>query len=79
MTPSSDIPRFQDYPLFVRDVSKLLGYHPQYVRYLAKKGTIPGVKICGQWRFSEAELQEHLIAFENSPATKIKPSGDLLT
>lgn len=79
MTSSSDEPRFQDYPLFVRDVSKLLGYHPQYVRYLAKKGSIPGVKICGQWRFSEAELRAHLISFENSPAVKVKGNPDLLS
>jgi len=72
MTSNSDEPRFSDYPLYVPDVAKLLRFHPQYVRFLAKKGKIPGVKICGQWRFSETELRQHLISFENSPATHIK-------
>lgn len=71
MTDSSE-PRFEDYPLYVADVAKMLNFHPQYVRFLAKKGKIPGVKICGQWRFSEAELQQHLISYENSPVTHVK-------
>lgn len=79
MTQESAEPRFSDYPLYVRDVAKLLSFHEQYVRFLVKKGRIPGVKICGQWRFSESELREHLISFENSPATKVKPGSDLLS
>lgn len=65
-------PRFQDYPLYVADVAKLLDFHPQYVRYMAKKGAIPAVKIGGQWRFSEKELRESLISSENSPRVKLK-------
>lgn len=78
MTQQTDEPRFSDYPLYVADVAKMLNFHPQYVRYLAKAGKIPGVKICGQWRFSESELKEHLISFENSPAAKLKksPAGE---
>lgn len=79
MAQESAEPRFSDYPLYVADVAKLLNFHSQYVRFLAKKGKIPAVKIMGQWRFSETELREHLISFENSPATKIKQSGDLLS
>ena len=65
-------PNFSDYPLRVSDVAEMLGFHIQYVRFLAKKGRIPGVKVCGSWRFSESELKEHLISFENSPVAHIK-------
>lgn len=76
------VPEFSDYPLRVRDVAGMLSFHPQYVRWLAKHGKIPGVKVCGSWRFSKKELQEHLISYENSPATaQIKTEGteDLLS
>lgn len=69
-------PKFEDYPLRIKDVAALLGHHVQYVRFLAKKGRIPGVKILGSWRFSESELREHLISFENSPVTHIKQEVD---
>ena len=73
-------PSFEDYPLRINDVAKLLGFHAQYCRWLAKQGKIPGVKVCGSWRFSKTELQEHLISFENSPAAAIKPeNNDLLS
>lgn len=75
----SHAPEFSDYPLRVSDVAKLLSFHPQYVRWLAKQGRIPGVKICGSWRFSKQELQEHLISYENSPATMPKTGDDLLS
>ena len=79
MSQFSDEPRFQDYPLKVGDVAKLIGYHPQYVRFLAKQGKIPCVKIAGRWRFSESELKAHLFSFENSPVIHAKNNKDILS
>ena len=56
-----------DYPLSTADVAKMLGYHPQYVRELASKGKIPGIKVLKLWRFNEIEISKHFgIGIEES-------------
>ena len=52
----SQIQNFQDYNLRVPQVAKLLGYHEQYVRYLAVHGKIPALKRGRLWLFSETEI-----------------------
>lgn len=49
-----------EYTMTCEDVAKRLGYHVQYVRALAKAGTIPAIKRIRAWRFSEKELYKWL-------------------
>jgi len=51
-------PKFRDYNLRVPAVAKLLGYHEQYVRYLAVHGKLPAMKRGRLWLFSESEIME---------------------
>lgn len=44
------------YNLTTEDVATRLGYHVQYLRFLASEGKIPAVKRGRAWRFSEAEI-----------------------
>jgi len=50
--------KFQDYNLRVPDVARLLGYHEQYVRFLAVHGKLPAIKRGRLWLFSETEILE---------------------
>lgn len=50
--------KFQDYNLRVPDVARLLGYHEQYVRFLAVHGRLPAIKRGRLWLFSETEILE---------------------
>lgn len=52
------ISKFQDYNLRVPDVARLLGYHEQYVRFLAVHDKIPAIKRGRLWLFSESEIME---------------------
>lgn len=51
---------FTDYKLRVPDVARLLGYHEQYVRFLATHGRLPAIKRGRLWLFSEAEIFDRL-------------------
>ncbi len=50
--------KFQDYNLRVPDVARLLGYHEQYVRFLAVHNRLPAIKRGRLWLFSETEILE---------------------
>ncbi len=50
----------KDYNLEVADVAEMLGYHPQYIRILAKNGKIPALKRFHKWLFVEQEIIEFL-------------------
>lgn len=50
------------YNLTCDDIARKLGYHPQYVRYLASHGKLPGIKRIRQWLFNEQEVLEFLRA-----------------
>lgn len=52
--------KFQDYNLRISDVAKLLGYHEQYVRYMASQGKLPGIKRGRIWLFNESEIFEKI-------------------
>ena len=49
-----------NYTLTTEDVAEALGYHVQYVRFLASEGKIPAVKRGRAWRFSKAEIEAWL-------------------
>ena len=52
------------YDLNVVQTAGLLGYHPQTVRDLARKGAIPGFKRRHAWYFCKEEIEE-LLAFQS--------------
>ncbi len=52
------VSKFQDYNLRIPDVAKLLGYHEQYVRFMAAQGKLPGIKRGRIWLFNESEIFE---------------------
>jgi excisionase family DNA binding protein len=49
------------YDLNVFETAELLGYHPQTVRDLARKGELPALKRRHAWYFNKAEI-ENLIS-----------------
>ena len=56
--PVNVVSKFQDYNLRIPDVAKLLGYHEQYVRFMAAQGKLPGIKRGRIWLFNESEIFE---------------------
>ena len=42
--------------LAIAEVSDLLGFHEVALRNWVRAGTLPAVRIAGQWRFDPAEL-----------------------
>lgn len=46
------------YTLDSADIAKKLGYHVQYVRFLAAGGKIPALKRGRKWLFNEQEVLE---------------------
>jgi len=40
------------------EAAAFLGYHPEYVRRLARQGKIPAVRVRREWRFYLTALQE---------------------
>lgn len=44
----------------VRDLAAILNTHPDTVRRLTRKGTIPGFKLGGVWRYFPSKVTEAL-------------------
>jgi len=63
----------EDYTLTCQDVAEKLGYHVQYVRYIASKGKIPAIKRGRLWLFSEREILEY---YKNKTKEAISSDGD---
>ena len=55
----------ESYNLDTKEAGELLGYHPQYIRILTRKGQLPALKRYRQWFFCERELKENLGKFAN--------------
>lgn len=51
---------FIEYKSTVQDIADLLGYHPQYVRILARKGSLPAMKRGRKWIFCKEELLDRV-------------------
>ncbi|NLO07405.1 MAG: helix-turn-helix domain-containing protein [candidate division WS1 bacterium] len=52
----------QDEVMNVEEVADLLGFHPEYVREMARTGRIPGVKVGRKWRFVREQVIDWLKA-----------------
>lgn len=48
-----------NYTLTTFQIAKMLGYHVQYVRFLASEGQIPALKRGREWKFNEQEVLAH--------------------
>jgi excisionase family DNA binding protein len=46
--------------LLVREVAERLRVHPRTVTVWLRGGTLPGIRLAGQWRVSEKDLAEFL-------------------
>lgn len=55
----------------VQQVADKFEVHPNYVRKLAKKGTLPARKIGNEWRFTEEDLQKFLEGAKVNPSTNL--------
>lgn len=51
-----------DEVLDIEQVADLLGFHPEYVRRMARAGKVPAVKIGRRWRFVRGQLIDWLKA-----------------
>lgn len=49
-----------DYSLDTKSIAHKLGFHVQYVRFLAIRGKLPALKRGRHWRFNEAEVLAYL-------------------
>lgn len=60
--------------------AKLLDYHPQTVRDLARKGVIPGIKRRQKWFFDPQRVQDWFHSLDNGTGNgndKAQKIGDL--
>lgn len=46
--------------LTVEEVAERLRLHPETVRRMLRRGELPGKRLLGQWRISEAELRDYM-------------------
>jgi len=58
LTKKKDQGVFDRYNLNSVELAQKLGYHPQYVRYLASMGRLPAIKRGRMWMFCEDEVFE---------------------
>lgn len=58
------------------EAADLSGYHPEYVRRLAKAGKIGAVKKGRDWWIDRDKLHEYLDAIEGLGSKKFDPRGN---
>ena len=63
--------------LTVRDVARHLSVDEKTVYRLTQRGSLPGFKVAGTWRFKRADL-EAWIEMQKEAATKQSPLDDQL-
>lgn len=62
----------EKYNTTTEEIAKILGYHIQYVRFLAASGKLPAVKRGRAWRFDQAEV----LAFLKQQTSKATNGAD---
>lgn len=65
------------YNLDTKMLAEKLGYHLQYVRFLASTGALPAVKRGRAWRFNGDEVLKHLKKETNAKSGSGKGSSVL--
>lgn len=66
----------EDYNFDTYQIAKVLGYHPQYVRFLASSGKIPCIKRGRAWMFSETEILNYLKLKTEEATNAPRPATD---
>jgi len=54
--------------LDTREAAEFLGWHPEYVRRLSRRGAIPAIRLRRQWRFYLSTLKEWVASGCPSPS-----------
>lgn len=65
------------YDLNVLQTAELLGYHPQTVRDLARKGELPALKRRHAWFFNKAEIENLIAKTSQEYVDRSKTQNDL--
>jgi excisionase family DNA binding protein len=61
--------------LTVREVAGLLSVDSKTVYRLAKRGTLPGFKVAGAWRFMPADIETWIEAQKSAPRDQRRNEG----
>jgi excisionase family DNA binding protein len=61
---AEDLPKL----LTATEAAEFLGWHPEYLRRMARQGKVPAVRLRRGWRFYATTLQEWLAQGCPSPA-----------
>lgn len=67
------------YDMNVLQTARLLGYHPQTVRDLARKGALPALKRRHAWYFNKAEIQDLITKTSQEYVDRGRTKNDLQT
>lgn len=65
------------YDLNVLQTAELLGYHPQTVRDLARKGALPALKRRHAWFFNQQEIEALIASQSKEYIDRSKTKHDL--